>query len=293
MPKQRIMVTGANGQLGRSIAKINNQYGSFNIHFLTSGDLDITSQQDVLQFFENNPCDIIINCAAYTAVDKAEIESEVANQVNHLGAAYLAEAAKRNDLSLVHISTDYVFDGTSQSAYTENQQVNPINQYGLSKWLGEQAIGAINPKGIIIRTSWVYSEFGGNFVKTMLRLSEQKNTLTVVNDQIGSPTYATDLAMAIIQIINHRSFKELNTENSTYHYSNEGSCSWYDFAKKIFELQQLKHCEVCAVASQDYPQVAPRPAFTLLDKSKIQQQFDLDIAHWQKSLQDCLQVMVT
>ena len=292
MDKKQIFVTGANGQLGQSIAKIANQFQGYEIKSLTRDDLDIGDRGQMQQFFKNYHGAIIVNCAAYTAVDKAELEPVLANQVNHLGPKYLAEIAKDNDLSLIHISTDYVFDGKNSSAYKEDHPTKPMNQYGLSKWSGEQAIRDINPKGVIIRTSWVYSEFGNNFVKTMLKLAKQNKTVAVVSDQIGAPTYATDLALTIMAMISHPSFESLYSKDSTYHFNNEGSCSWYDFAKTIFAIQQIDNCEALAIETKDYPVSTPRPLFSLLDQTKIKQQFGVHIPHWEKSLRDCLQTIV-
>jgi dTDP-4-dehydrorhamnose reductase len=245
----------------------------------------------VSECFENNQFDLIINCAAYTAVDKAEQEQELADAINHLAVKQLAKITQDKNSILIHISTDYVFDGTSHKPYVENDKINPQSVYGASKLKGEQAIQSIAPKAIIIRTSWVYSEYGNNFVKTMLRLGQERENLNVIFDQIGSPTYAKDLADTILLMVDscaaNSNIFQHDTKVHLFHYSNEGVSSWYDFAKAIFELSNIA-CTVSAIESKDYPTPAKRPHYSVLNKAKIKQNFDLTIPYWKDSLQACL-----
>ena len=287
----RILVTGKNGQLGKSIhkivnTKIDNNQSSNEFIFVGREELDLSSESDISHYFKsNNKFDIIINCAAYTAVDKAEEEQELANQVNHLAVKQLTKIAKDQKAKLIHISTDYVFDGGSDKPYVETDETSPINVYGKTKLSGERALQKIMPtNAIIIRTSWVYSEFGNNFVKTMLRLGKERDELNVVSDQIGSPTYATDLAEALLKIISNKN-KEQSTE--IYHYSNEGKISWYDFAKEIFKLAEID-CKVNPIATEQYPTPAKRPRNTLMSKDKIIEKFEVEILDWKESLQACI-----
>jgi dTDP-4-dehydrorhamnose reductase len=292
----KILVTGKNGQLGRSIQKLvntdtkidNNQ--SFNeFIFIGRGELDLTSESSTNHYFNSNDkFDIIINCAAYTAVDKAEEEQDLANQINHLAVKQLAQIAKNQQAKLIHISTDYVFDGESDKPYTETDETNPINVYGKTKLAGEKALQKIMPTdAIIIRTSWVYSEYGNNFVKTMLRLGKERCELSVVSDQIGSPTYATDLAEVILGIINNKDYRDKNQSTQIYHYSNDGRISWYEFAKEIFKLADIQ-CGVSPITTKQYPTPAKRPKNTLMDKDKIINSLNLEIKPWRQSLDQCL-----
>jgi dTDP-4-dehydrorhamnose reductase len=260
--------------------------------FVGRDQLDLTNTESIEAYFSNHKYDVIINCAAYTEVDKAEAEPDLANQINHLSVKQLAEIAKQQDATLIHISTDYVFNGQNYKPYIESDPTDPQSVYGLTKLKGEKAIQAINPKGCIIRTSWVYSEFGNNFVKTMLRLGQEKDQLGIIFDQIGTPTYAGDLAECILQIVNDECLM-LNEGNADsiqnptfniYHYSNEGVCSWYDFAKAIFELNDID-CNVNPIETKDYPTPATRPHYSLMNKTKIKQTFDLTIPYWKDSLQ--------
>jgi dTDP-4-dehydrorhamnose reductase len=266
----RILVTGKNGQLGKSIHKIvanNEQTNEF--FFVGREELDLSNGNNIARYFEGNVFDIIINCAAYTAVDKAEEEQDLANQVNHLAVKQLAQIAKNQQAKLIHISTDYVFDGESDKPYVETDEANPINVYGGTKLAGEKALQKIMPiDAIIIRTSWVYSEYGNNFVRVMLRLGKQKSELSVVSDQIGSPTYATDLARVILEIIDKKDFKNKEQLTEIYHYSNENEISWYEFAKEIFKLSKLD-CKVNPITTQQYQAPARRPMNTLMNKEKI------------------------
>lgn len=267
MPKQRqVLVTGKKGQLGQSIQKLAADYSCFTFSFVGRDQLDLSSAQSIGAFFADKTFDVIINCAAYTAVDKAESEPELADQINHLAVKQLAQIAKAQNAILIHISTDYVFNGRNYKPYQETDTTDPQSIYGLTKLKGEQAMQAVNPRGCILRTSWVYSEFGNNFVKTMLKLGQQKDHLGIIYDQIGSPTFAGDLAKAILKIMNNTAFAK--NSNRIYHFSNEGVCSWYDFAKAIFELSQIE-CEVNSIETQEYPTPAKRPHYSLMSKAKI------------------------
>ncbi len=281
----RILVTGKNGQLGRSIhklvntdSKIDNNQSSNEFIFVGREELDLSNESSISHYFDSNDrFDVIINCAAYTAVDKAEEEQELANQVNHLAVKQLAEIANEQKAKLIHISTDYVFDGESDKPYIETDTTNPINVYGKTKLAGEKALQALMPaNAIIIRTSWVYSEYGNNFVKTMLRLGKERNELNVVSDQIGSPTYATDLAKVILKIIDYQDKKQ-STE--IYHYSNEGEISWYEFTKEIFKIAKID-CKVIPITTQQYPAPAKRPRNTVMSKDKIIEEFGIEVQNW-------------
>ena len=292
----RILVTGKNGQLGKSIHKVinsevetNNNLSSHHFIFVGREELDLNSESNIDHYFDSSDkFDIIINCAAYTAVDKAEEELELANQVNHLAVKQLAEVAKTQQAKLIHISTDYVFDGESDKPYTEADATNPINIYGRTKLAGEKALQETMPTdAIIIRTSWVYSEYGNNFVKTMLRLGKERDELSIVSDQIGSPTYATDLANAILDTMQNKAFKEVGQETQVYHYSNAGEISWYEFAKEIFELESIP-CVINPITTDQYPTPAKRPKNTLMGKDKITETFGVNTPDWTESIQACI-----
>ncbi|MDL2251221.1 dTDP-4-dehydrorhamnose reductase [Odoribacter sp. OttesenSCG-928-J03] len=281
-----ILITGAKGQLGLELQKIG--FTALDEEFYTDVDeLDITDYDAVEDFVSKNEIDTIINCAAYTAVDKAEDEQEVATEINTKAVANLAKIAYNNDCLLVHISTDYVFDGMAEEPYTEKSKTNPQSVYGHTKLAGEKAILSSGCLEIIIRTSWLYSEFGSNFVKTIKRLATEKEELNVVADQIGSPTYAVDLAKAIVAIVTDN---ELVDKTGIYHFSNEGVCSWYEFAKEI--VKQLKlSCVINPVTTDQYPTKAKRPAYSVMDKSKIKKAFNIDIPEWKDGLKRCLKAM--
>jgi len=290
----RILVTGKNGQLGRSIhkivnTKIDNNQSSNEFIFVGREELDLSSENSISHYFDNNDkFDIIINCAAYTAVDKAEEEQELANQINHLAVKQLAEISKEQKAELIHISTDYVFDGESDKAYLETDETNPINVYGKTKLAGEKALQEIMPtNAIIIRVSWMYSEFGNNFVKTMLRLGKERDELNVVSDQIGSPTYATDLAEAILKIISNKNYQNKGQPTEIYHYSNKGEISWCDFTKEIFKIAKVD-CKVNPITTDQYPTPAKRPKNTLMNKDKIVNIFGMVILDWTESIQACI-----
>lgn len=279
-----ILVTGANGQLGSEIQSLAPSYSQYHFIFTDYVKLDITNLELVKEFCLNNNVNIMINCAAYTAVDKAEEETEKCNAVNNKATYNLSLVAKEQNIQLIHTSTDYVFNGINHVGFVETDIPKPINTYGKTKWLGEEAMLKNSPKNsIIIRTSWVYSTFGNNFVKTMLKLAESKDKLTIIADQIGTPTYAYDLAKAILDIL-----PKINNEDiQIYHYSNEGVCSWYDFAFEIFN-QTNTNCNVSPIETKDYPTAAERPLFSLMNKSKIKNTFDIEIPHWKTSLSKCL-----
>ena len=292
----KILVTGKDGQLGQSLhkvlsasVKIDNNDESNEFIFVGRKELDLSNDSNINHYFNSNSkFDIIINCAAYTAVDKAEEEPELANQINHLAVKKIAEIANKQGSKLIHISTDYVFDGESGKPYTETDKTNPINVYGKTKLIGEKAIQEIMPtNAIIIRTSWVYSEYGNNFVKTMLRLGKERDEINVVSDQIGSPTYATDLAEAILTIVNNKDYQ--NTEQSTeiYHYSNEGEISWYGFTKEIFKIARVG-CKVNPITTYQYPTLAQRPKNTKMCQSAIAEIYSINFRDWNVSLNNFL-----
>ncbi|PHM17941.1 MAG: dTDP-4-dehydrorhamnose reductase [Sulfuricurvum sp. PD_MW2] len=282
-----ILVTGTNGQLGHEIQNLSLKYPHYSFTFTDRTALDLSDLRATEDFFKGKRFDAIINCAAYTAVDKAESEDELADTINHRFVSMLAKIAKRDDSKLIHISTDYVFNGQSHRPYIENDPTEPQGIYGKTKCAGEKAILEISPKNtIILRTSWVYSAYGNNFVKTMLRLGRERNSLGVIFDQVGTPTYARDLASVILEIIP----KIDNQAPELYHYSNEGVASWYDFAKAIFELSGIT-CEVNPINTDQYPTPASRPHYSVLNKSKIKNDFNLTIAYWRDSLQSCLKAL--
>jgi len=280
-----ILVTGANGQLGSEFKKLvaANVDSSKKFFFTDIEELNITDEGEVNAFFDKNKFDFCINVAAYTAVDKAENEPDKTHLVNVEAVKLLALSCHQHKAVFIHVSTDYVFDGMNYSPYTEENITNPQSIYGKTKAEGEQIAFKENPQTIVIRTSWLYSTFGNNFVKTMLRLAQTKPELSVVADQIGTPTYAEDLAKMILHIIDFvRNNKEKNVFG-TYHYSNEGVASWYDFAHAIFEMNGLK-VRLNPVSTAQYPTPAKRPAYSILDKSKIKNTFGLQIPHWRESL---------
>ncbi len=302
-----VLITGAAGQLGSEFRYLsggmkgkapesNESEGTknFNFIFVTRKELDIQNSQKISGICQYNKIDVIVNCAAYTAVDKAEQEPKQADAINYLAVKGLAQIAKEKNIKLIHISTDYVFDGTSHKPYIETDKTNPQSVYGKTKLNGELAMQVINPiSSIVIRTSWVYSEFGNNFVKTMQRLGQERDELNVVCDQIGSPTNARDLAQAILHII-PRLFsqepsdkklanKELKEKVEIYHYSNAGVCSWYDFAKEIFAISSI-NCKVNPIPTDEYPTPAKRPYYSVLDKTKIEKTFGVKVSYWRESL---------
>ena len=278
----KVLVTGGKGQLGQSLQSISNDFKTLDFVFLGSSDLDISNKKEVEDYFSKNNFDYCINCAAYTAVDKAEEEPEKAKQINEIGAKNLAHACFKNSVTLIHISTDFVFDGTAKLPYTEEDTTNPISVYGKTKRDGELAIISNLPQHFIIRTSWLYSEFGNNFVKTMLRLSKEREELSVVDDQMGSPTYAKDLAEVILKIIDSQSKKF-----GIYHYSNQGEITWYDFTKEIFK-QSKANINLYKTNSKTFKTLATRPKYSVLNTSKIHSLLNLEPVKWEKSLEKCL-----
>ncbi len=284
---QKILVTGANGQLGSELRELSKFIFQFEWIFTDIEDLNLSDLESLAsQISIINP-DILINCAAYTAVDKAESETELADVLNHQAVAIMANWTLANNCKFIHVSTDYVFDGTSSIALNEDAPTSPINVYGKTKLAGERACRNENPESIIIRTYWVYSIFGANFVKTMARLMKEKDRLNVVNDQIGSPTYAADLAQAILDILSHSNWRA-----GIYNYSNEGEISWHEFALAIQEIGRFE-CKVCGISSSQYPTPAKRPAFSLLDKNKIKATYSLSIPDYKVSLRKCMELMNT
>ncbi|AJI56351.1 dTDP-4-dehydrorhamnose reductase [Francisella philomiragia] len=284
----KILVTGSNGQLGSELKELVSnsklEIQNYTFIFADSKLLDITDHQAVKKFIVDNDIKVVINCAAYTAVDKAETDIEMADKINHLAVANIAIVAKEHGIKLVHISTDYVFDGHSYRPYLEDDQTNPQGVYGSTKLAGEQAILDINPKNsIIIRTSWVYSYYGNNFVKTMLRLGRERDSLGVIYDQVGTPTYAKDLAKAILDIVP----RIQNSKLEIYNYSNEGVTSWYDFAKEIMSIAKL-NCQINPIETVDYPTPAKRPHYSVLNKTKIKEDFNIEIPYWKDSIYRCL-----
>ena len=278
-----ILVTGSNGQVGSEIKELSQDY-SYNFFFTDRNNIDITSKDSIKEFCQTNSINVIINCAAYTAVDKAQSDIENADLVNRKAVKKLSIVAKELDIKLIHISTDYVFDGKNFKPYVEEFQTNPQSIYGKTKLDGENEIRDINPlNSIIIRTSWVYSYYGNNFVKTMLRLGKEKEELGVIFDQIGTPTYAKDLAKIILDIVPQID----NQKVEIYNYSNEGVLSWYDFAKEIMKMAKL-NCKINPIETYQYPTPAKRPHFSLLNKNKIKSTFNIEIPYWKDGLDDCL-----
>tara|TARA_B100001093_G_C26623278_1_gene925614 strand:+ start:74 stop:958 length:885 start_codon:yes stop_codon:yes gene_type:complete len=288
----RILVIGKSGQLGKSIHKlIADTKQAENFIFVGREEIDFCDKSMIENYFKDNSYDIIINCAAYTGVDKAEEEEEIANQVNHLAVLQLAHIVKKQRAKFIHISTDYVFDGRNNNPYKETDKTNPINVYGKTKLKGEKAIQKILPyDAIIIRVSWMYSEYGNNFVKTIMRLGKEREEINVVNDQVGSPTYATDLADLILKNIKYINTKKNNFLSEIYHFSNEDKVSWYEFAKEIMKIAKLD-CKVNAVSSQYYQTLAKRPNNSTLDTAKIFQKFKFDTLDLRKSLEFCISIL--
>jgi dTDP-4-dehydrorhamnose reductase len=274
----KILVTGGNGQLAQCLKDVVKNDDELDVNFLDLPDLDITNQQQLASYFSNHKFDYCINCAAYTAVDLAEEQSDLAYAVNAEGPKKLAEVCKKHRVKLLHISTDFVFDGQKRTPYLETDPPKPLSVYGASKLQGEYHIQEIMDDYFIVRTSWLYSEYGNNFMKTMLRLSETRDEISVVSDQIGAPTYAGDLAEVLIKIVLSSS-----TNYGVYHYSNLGTISWYDFSVEIFK-QFSKKIDVKPIKTKDYPTAAKRPEFSVLNTTKIENNFDCTIKGWQGSL---------
>ncbi|HPR72836.1 MAG TPA: dTDP-4-dehydrorhamnose reductase [Bacteroidales bacterium] len=284
-----ILITGANGQLGNEIRKISEKYYGYDFVFTDIDTLNLTNKTQVNDFILNTSPDWIINCAAYNFVDKAESETENAFMVNAESVKHIAESVKGTDCKFIHISSDYVFDGKSNLPYTEDSPVNPLSVYGKSKLAGEEFALSHN-RTMIIRTSWLYSSFGHNFVRTILKKSRETDSLRVVFDQTGTPTYAADLAEAIIEIVSGVIRNKIAFHAGIYHYSNEGVCTWYDLAEAVIS-EVRSECKVFPVLSEEYPVVAQRPAYSVLNKSKIKETYNIDIPHWRKSLSECIKLL--
>ncbi|MEM1003464.1 MAG: dTDP-4-dehydrorhamnose reductase, partial [Bacteroidota bacterium] len=277
-----VLVLGANGQLGLCIKRIAPQQPQLLFTFLSVDELDITDEVSVKETFSKGNYDFCINCAAYTNVDASEDQADLAFKVNAIGPRYLARTCSQTKTKLIHVSTDFVFDGQKKTPYTEQDNTNPLGVYGESKLKGEEEIMKYSDQYFIIRTSWLYSEFGKNFVKTMIDLTKTRTAISVVNDQIGSPTYALDLAGAILRIIDYES-----TDYGVYHYSNKGKISWFDFASKVFELKGID-IDLTPIKTKDYPTKARRPSYSVLDTEKIERALEMMIGNWDDRLPEAL-----
>jgi dTDP-4-dehydrorhamnose reductase len=286
MHNVNILVTGSNGQLGSELQELSKEY-EYNFFFTDRTNIDITNKENIKEYCQKNNINTIINCAAYTAVDKAETDEENADLINRKAVKKLSIVSDELNIKLLHISTDYVFDGTNFKPYCEEYQTNPNSIYGKTKLDGENEMIKINPhNSIIIRTSWLYSSFGNNFVKTMLRLGKENEELGVIFDQVGTPTYAADLARAVLDIVPNIK----NDKVAIYNYSNEGVLSWYDFAKEIMKMAKID-CDINPIETFQYPTPAKRPHYSLLNKSKIKKEFNITIPYWKDSLDKCLKIM--
>ncbi len=277
-----ILVTGANGQLGNEMRVLSAENQQHTYFFTDVQELDICDEQAVRAFVVDNRVDVIVNCAAYTAVDKAEDDPEFCDKLNHIAPGYLAAAAEACGAAMVQVSTDYVFDGTAHIPYTEEVASCPNSVYGSTKLAGEQAVMKHCSRAMVIRTAWLYSTFGNNYVKTMIRLGKEREALGVIFDQIGTPTYARDLGRAIFAAINK------GIVPGIYHFSNEGVCSWYDFTKAIHRIAGITTCKVKPLHTYEYPAKAPRPNYSILDKTKIKETYDIEIPYWEDSLVECI-----
>lgn len=284
----KILVTGANGQLGSEIKSLNQAYPNFEFVFSDLPELDICNKASLMQFVQDHKITAMINCAAYTAVDKAEDDVATAELVNATAVSNLAVIAEEQNLKLIHISTDYVFDGTSHFPYTEDMLVSPLGVYGKTKRKGEEYVINSSSNSILIRTSWLYSSFGNNFVKTMMRLGNERDELGVIFDQVGTPTYANDLAKACLEILSKS--ERLDKAGKVYHFSNEGVASWFDFAKAIMELAEID-CHVKPIESKEYPTPAKRPHYSVLNKVKIKADFGVEVPYWRDSLKECIEIL--
>ena len=277
-----ILVTGANGQLGNEMQVLARENLQHTYFFTDVQELDICDEQAVYAYVSEHKIDIIVNCAAYTAVDKAEDNVELCDKLNNIAPGYLARAAQANGAAMIQVSTDYVFDGTAHIPYTEEEPTCPASVYGSTKLAGEQNVMDHCEKAMVIRTAWLYSIYGNNFVKTMIRLGQERDSLGVIFDQIGTPTYANDLAQAIFAAINK------GVVRGIYHFSDEGVCSWYDFTIAIHRLAGIASCKLKPLHTADYPAKAPRPHYSVLDKTKIKDTFGIEIPHWEESLKRCI-----
>ncbi len=282
---KNVLVTGANGQLGNEMRTLSVENKEYNYFFTDVAELDICNEQAVMAFVKVHDINVIVNCAAYTAVDKAEDNLELCTKLNSDAVGYLAKAAAANEAEFIQISTDYVFDGTNHLPYKETDLTCPNSVYGVTKLAGEAKALNDCKKSMIIRTAWLYSTFGNNFVKTMIRLGQEREALGVVFDQIGTPTYARDLARAIFAAIRQ------GVVPGVYHFSNEGVCSWYDFTKTIHRIAGITTCRVSPLHTDEYPAKAPRPPYSVLDKTKIKATYGIEIPHWEESLEECISLL--
>lgn len=283
---KNILITGANGQLGNEMRVLSEENKEYTYFFTDVAELDICNEQAVMDFVKANDIHVIVNCAAYTAVDKAEENIEFCTKLNADAVGYLAKAAEANQAEFIQISTDYVFDGTAHTPYRETEPTCPNSVYGSTKLAGEQNALTLCSRSMVIRTAWLYSTFGNNFVKTMIRLGKERDTLGVIFDQIGTPTYARDLACAIYAAIRQ------GVTPGVYHFSNEGVCSWYDFTKAIHRLAGIKDCKVNPLHTEEYPTPAKRPHYSVLDKTKIKATYGIEIPYWEDSLGNCISQMI-
>ena len=286
---KQILVTGCRGQLGNELQKLAPAYDETCVfHFTDVDELDITDRQAVYDYIESHSISIVVNCAAFTAVDKAESEPELCDLLNNVAPGYLAEAVESVGGTMIQVSTDYVFDGCGHRPYLEDDPTNPQTVYGRTKLKGEEAVIRTCAGSMVVRTAWLYSTFGNNFVKTMLRLGKERETLGVVFDQVGSPTYARDLAAFILTAIDR------GIVPGVYHYTNEGVCSWYDFTRAIHRIAGIeeKDCKVRPILTEEYPVPAPRPHFSVLDKQKVKNTYGIDIPWWEDSLKECLKELL-
>ena len=281
----KVLVIGSDGQLGLEFQKISKSYNSLTWIFSNIKTLDLLKLDTIIFFLNNINPSIIINCAAYTCVDKAETEPKLANLVNYKAVDIISKWTSDNNKKLIHISTDYVFDGLSKIPLSENSKTKPLNEYGSSKLKGERACLKNDSKSIVIRTSWLYSSFGENFVKSIIDLMKKNNSVKVVNDQLGSPTYANDLAKVIMGIVMNSKGK-----SGLFHYSNEGEISWFEFARSIRDIYNID-CEIIGVSSEEFKTIAKRPKYSLLDKTKIKKTFNLEIPFYKQSLEDCIKII--
>jgi len=290
----RILVIGKNGQVGQSIQNLvnktsNSNLSDFGFVFVGRDELDLSKASNIEAYFDKNKFDVVINCAAFTDVEKAEVDENEASLINHMAVKEVATIAKKNNMKLIHISTDFVFDGDKREPYIESDKPSPVNIYGKTKLEGEfAAISIMKFNAFVLRSSWIYSEFGNNFVDTIIKNATLKGQLNIISDQFGTPTYANELAQTIIDILNKDKFNEREMPSEIFHYSNEGECSWFDFAKEIVDILQID-CNLSPITSDDYPQLAKRPKYSVLSKKKISEEFDLNINYWKDSLKSCLQ----
>ena len=283
---KNVLITGANGQLGNEMRVLSEANKEYTYFFTDVAELDICNEQAVMDFVKANDINVIVNCAAYTAVDKAEENVELCTKLNADAVGYLAKAAEANGAEFVQISTDYVFDGTAHIPYQETEPTCPNSVYGSTKLAGEQNALTLCSRSMVIRTAWLYSTFGNNFVKTMIRLGKERDTLGVIFDQVGTPTYARDLARAIFAAIRQ------GVVPGVYHFSNEGVCSWYDFTKAIHRIAGITDCKVNPLHTEEYPTPAKRPHYSVLDKTKIKNTYQIEIPYWEDSLKECISQMI-